>query len=113
MEIKEVRVDDEITHLALSGKLDVAGEQQIGDEFKRLTSERGKPVLLDMAEVTYLASLGIRLLFVSAKALAVQGKKMVVLNPQSMVEETLQTSGTVGLIPIARDIDEAMGLAAG
>ena len=67
-------------------------------------------VLVDMSEVSYLASLGIRLLFAGAKSLASKGKKMVVLRPQPMVEDTLKTSGTVRLIPIVHDEDEALKL---
>lgn len=110
MELKVVDLKPELTHIALSGKLDVEGEEQIGRQFEQLTSGGRKSTLVDMSEVTYLASLGIRLLFTCAKSLASDGRKMVVVNPQPMVEETLETSGTAHLIPIARDVDEAKGM---
>jgi len=110
MELKVIKQDQMTTHIALSGKLDVAGEQQIGDEFRGLIEDRQTSFLVDMGEVTYLASLGIRLLFAGARILAERGNKMVVVNPQPMVEETLMSSGTVKLIPIARSAEEAAGL---
>jgi len=111
MELKVKRSEPGLTMIALSGKLDVAGEGEIGDEFRRLIESRaGTSFVVDMSNVTYLASLGIRLLFAGAKALASEGNKLVVLSPQPMVEETLLTSGTVRLIPVARSEDEAMGL---
>ncbi len=110
MDLKVVDVKPGLTHIALEGKLDVEGEEQIGRQFEQLTSGASKPTVVDMSEVTYLASLGIRLLFTCAKSLATEGKKMVVVNAQPMVEETLRTSGTAGLIPIARDMEEAYGL---
>lgn len=113
MELKIVDVRPDLTHLALSGKLDVEGEEQIGREFERMTSEAGKSTVVDMSDVTYLASLGIRLLFTCAKSLSGEGKKMVVYNTQPMVEETMRTSGTVNFIPIARDLDEALVLLRG
>lgn len=108
MELRVVGQKDDLTHIALSGKLDVEGEAAIGAEFQRLTLDEKKSTVVDMSGVTYLASLGIRLLFTCAKRLAASHKKMVVLNPQPMVEETLKTSGTVNLIPIARDFEEAV-----
>lgn len=110
MELKVVQGDAVLTRIALSGKLDVEGEEQIGEEFRQLMDSRGTSFLVDMSEVTYLASLGIRLLFAGAKSLAAQGKKMVVLKPQPMVEETLLNSGTVKLIPVTHDENEAMQL---
>lgn len=110
MELKVIKQDQGTTHIALAGKLDVAGEQQIGDMFRRLIEDRETSFLVDMSDVTYLASLGIRLLFAGAKTLAERGNKMVVVSPQPMVEETLMSSGTVKLIPIARSIEEAGAL---
>ncbi len=110
MDLKVVDIRPGLTHVSLTGKLDVEGEEQIGRQFEQLTSGASEPTIVDMSEVTYLASLGIRLLFTCAKSLAAEGKKMVVVNPQPMVEETLKTSGTAGLIPIARDVQEAYGI---
>jgi len=110
MDLTVDRSDGKLTRISLSGKLDVAGEETIGDEFRRLVNSYDTHFLVDMSEVSFLASLGIRLLFAGAKTLAPQGKKMIVLNPQPMVEEVLLTSGTARLIPIARDYDEAVGL---
>ena len=110
MELKVVEESSPITHIVLSGKLDVEGEEQISADFRELTTVMKKPTVVDMSDVSYLASLGIRLLFTCAKSLADVGTKMVVVNPQPMVEETLKTSGTVGLIPIARSAEEAFQL---
>ncbi|MEI7449276.1 MAG: STAS domain-containing protein [Desulfomonile sp.] len=110
MEMKVVRGDARLTRIALSGILDLEGESKIGNEFRHLADSSKTHFLVDMSQVSYLASLGIRLLFTTAKSLATSGKKMIVLSPQPMVEETLMTSGTARLIPIAHDEDEALRL---
>jgi anti-sigma B factor antagonist len=110
MELKVVGGDYNLTRVALSGKLDVAGEAAIGEQFRSLVETSNSSILLDMSQVTYLASLGIRLLFSAAKTLAGYQKKMVVLNPQPMVEETLMNSGTAKLIPVSHDEAEALRL---
>jgi anti-anti-sigma factor len=110
MDLNVVKTDPNYIQIALSGKLDVEGEGQIGDEFRRLIGSNKSHFLVDMGNVSYLASLGIRLLFAGAKSLAAEGKKLVVINPQPMVEETLLNSGTARLVPIARDVSEATKL---
>jgi anti-sigma B factor antagonist len=110
MDLRVVGTERRVTHVALAGKLDVEGEQQVGDEFRGLVESSNTDFLVDMSEVSYLASLGIKLLFAAAKELANDGNRMVVLNPQPMVEETLETSGTLKFIPIAHDEEKAMEL---
>ena len=112
MELKIMRTDPTLTRIALVGKLDVEGEGKIGDEFRRIVDGSSANVLVDLAQVSYLASLGIRLLFAGAKSLGAAAKKMVVINPQPMVKETLLNSGTVKLIPIAEDEEDAKRLLA-
>jgi len=112
MELKIMRTDPTVTRIALTGKLDVEGEGQIGEEFRRIVDGSSSNVLVDLSQVSYLASLGIRLLFAGAKSLGGSGKKMVVINPQPMVKETLLNSGTVKLIPIAEDEEDAKRLLA-
>jgi anti-sigma B factor antagonist len=110
MQLTMDRSDGKVTRIILLGKLDVAGEEEIGNEFRRLVESRDTHFLIDMSQVSYLASLGIRLLFAGAKSLAANGNKLVVLDPQPMVEEVLLTSGTAKLVPIAHGEDEALGL---
>ncbi|MEW6348691.1 MAG: STAS domain-containing protein [Thermodesulfobacteriota bacterium] len=110
MELRVIAGDDKITQVALSGKLDVAGEQKIGDQFRDLLDARKTSFIVEMSEVSYLASLGIRLLFAGAKSLAAHRRKLVVVNPQPMVQETLLSSGTAKVIPIVANVDEALKL---
>ncbi len=110
MELRIIAGDDKITQVALLGKLDVAGEQQIGDQFRELLEARNTSFIVDMSGVSYLASWGIRLLFAGAKSLAADQRKLVVVSPQPMVQEVLLTSGTVKVIPIVSNVDEALKL---
>ncbi len=112
MELTLVQSADKYTHLALEGRLDVAGEQAVGEAFGEYAGA-GKSLVVDLSKVSFLASLGIRMLFQGAKALFAGGVKMVLLNPQPLVEEILQTAGLTELMPIAHDEQEAIKLAQG
>ena len=113
MELITLREDDELTHIALSGRLDVSGVQQVERPFAALTAARGKPVLVDVSEVSFLASLGMRMFLSCAKTLKQHKTKMVLLNPQPLVEDALRSAGLTSVIPIEYDIDAAMGLLKG
>ncbi|OHB56967.1 MAG: hypothetical protein A2Y12_20740 [Planctomycetes bacterium GWF2_42_9] len=113
MELIKLREDDEFTHIALSGRLDVNGVQQIEQSFTAATAGRGKPALVDISEVSFLASLGMRMFLNSAKALKLKKTKMALLNPQPLVEDALRSAGLPSVIPIEYDIDTATGLLKG
>ena len=110
MQIKEIRLDHEITHLALLGRLDVAGMHAVDVKFHGYTAARRKPTLVDMSEVEFIASLGMGMLISCAKSLQRYGAKMVLLDPPAQVEEALKAVGIDQVIPIIHGLDDALRL---
>jgi len=108
--ITEVRVDEELTHLSLAGKLDLAGLQGADIKFTGYTAARRKPTLVDLAQVEFIASLGVGMLISCAKSLHLHGAKMVLLNPSGPVESVLKTLGIDQVIPIAYSLEEGLRL---
>ncbi len=106
-DIRIHRKDDQVTHLALIGRLDALGVQKIELPFTALTASRRKPAVVDLAEVTFLSSLGVRILLSSAKALAAHGTKLVLLNPQPQVLQVLELGQIVAIIPVEADLSAA------
>ena len=103
MELEIKNQSDQVTHLALRGRLDTAGVSEVELRFTAHTVPRAKPLLLDLSEVTFLASLGMRMLLSVAKALDQRGARTVLLSPQPAVEEVLKISGFDQLMPICSD----------
>jgi len=110
VQIKEIRLDHEITHLALLGRLDVAGMHAVDVKFHGYTAARRKPTLVDMSQVEFIASLGMGMLISCAKSLQRYGAKMVLLDPPAPVEEALKAVGIDQVIPIAHGLDDALRL---
>ena len=111
MELRLIETSDELTHLALIGRLDIAGVGGIETKFTGYTSARHKTTLVDMSEVTFLSSLGIRLLLGVAKSLQANGLRLILINPQANIRETLTLSSLDQIIPIVASKEEALGLA--
>ncbi len=108
MELNVIREDEEIIHLALKGRMDLLGLENMELKFTAHTVSRQKPTLIDLSGVEFIASLGVRLLLSSAKGLKRHGTMMVLLNPQPSVGNVLITSGFNEFIPIVHNYDEAI-----
>ena len=99
---------DGSTRLFLTGRLDVAGTENIDQAFTSLVASHKAAVIVDLSGVDFLASIGIRTLLTSAKAQEHRGGRLVLLNPQPMVESVMATAGVDTLIPIFRELDAAL-----
>ncbi len=100
---------DTFTRLALEGSLDIAGSQEIENQFLAHTAAAKKSIIVDFSGVTYMASFGLRLLIQAYKALDHEGKKLIILHPQTDVRKVFAAAGLVDLLVITDD--EAVALA--
>lgn len=104
----QVSEKDGITHLKLSGRLDTAGASKIETQFTAHAVPAGRPAIVDLSGVSFIASLGVRLLFSAARALARANAKMAVYGAQGGVADVLKTVALDQLIPIAANEAEAV-----
>jgi anti-sigma B factor antagonist len=107
MELTVTRRDDSILLLSLVGRLDIAGTGEVESKFTFQTATQKAAVLVDLSEVTFIASIGMRLLLSNARAQSQRGGLMVLCNPQPLVKEALVTAGFEQLIPMYDDFDAA------
>jgi len=105
MQLHVASIENGVTKVSLSGRLDVEGALKIDNEFTEITTQN-KNVLVDLSDVPFIASLGIRTLVVGAKAAANNGGKMVLLNPQPNVEQVLRTTHVDTVMPIIHEAGE-------
>ena len=107
MELATRDLDSGILGISLSGRMDILGTQQIDLKLTSLASTRKAQILVDLSNVTFLASIGIRTLVNIAKAQKLRGGSIVLYKPTNQVEEVLKTTGIEAIIPIAHDMDAA------
>jgi len=112
MQISISDFDSMIKRVTLVGKLDIMGAEVIGLPLAAVAGARGN-IVVDMAGVDFIASIGIRHLVMAAKAVARGAGKLVLLSPTPMVTEVLLVSGLEQLLPIVRSEDEARAAFAG
>jgi anti-sigma B factor antagonist len=108
MQITEVRLDNQITHLALVGKLDIVGLHAVDVKFHALTAARRVPALVDISAVDMVSSLGMGMFISCARSLQRHGAKLVLLNPQPHIEEALRAVGIDQGVPIVHSVADGM-----
>jgi len=100
-----------VVKVILDGRLDITGAGIIDLQFSAIAgSHRG--VLVDLTNVSFLASIGIRTLLLGAKAVQRRGGTFVLLNPADEVEKVLEVTGVTDLMPVFHDNDAALAAVA-
>jgi anti-sigma B factor antagonist len=112
MEMKIETLADDITKVNLEGRLDILGAQQIDLHFNVIVASQRK-VIVDLEQVLFLASMGIRTLIIGAKTVKLKGGRMVLLRPSADVHKVLTAMGTDTVIPIVHDLETAISAVSG
>src|SRR4029077_2568020 len=106
MDMKVSQPDDAVTHVVLDGRFDIQGAQEVDSGFDEL-AKASKALVVDLAKVSFLASLGIRTLMLSAKTLIRHGGDMAVCGASENVEKVLRTTGFNEVAGIYPDYESA------
>ena len=93
--------------IKLTGRLDNMGAADIDQELAAYCAVDNSSVLIDLSDVEFLTSFGMRLLAVNAKTLADRGGRMYLVGPTPNVKDTLDVSGVGPIIPIYDSVSSA------
>lgn len=107
MTISTESMDGEVTRVILDGRLDIQGAAAIDLKMNVLAGS-SKFLLLDLTNVSFLGSMGLRSIVLPAQTVKRRGGKMALLNPVPLVEEVLKASNIDEIIPIYHDLDTAV-----
>lgn len=110
MELVVVEIGPAATCVRLEGRLDAAGADAIGVRFSAAVASPGRHAVIDLSGVSFLASMGIRLLISTARALYTKGSMLVLYGAQGPVLEVLQEASIDQIIPISATREEALAL---
>jgi anti-sigma B factor antagonist len=87
--------------VTLTGRLDISGAEVVALPLATLSGSKNN-LVIDMAGVTFVASIGLRHLVSAAKAVGRKGGRLVLLNPNTAVAEVVTTSGLADLLQMER-----------
>jgi anti-anti-sigma factor len=107
-EVVLIEAAETFTHVAVRGKLDVAGVAAVDLKLTSYTVARRKPTLIDFSEVEFLASLGIGMLVTIVKSMNRHGVGLVLVAPRPQVVEVLELTKVATLIPLVATREDAL-----
>jgi len=107
VELRTQDTPDGVKTIILTGRMDIAGTQEIEQQFTSLAAGQKALIAVDLSGVSFLASIGMRTLVSSARAQMNRGGAMALVNPAPMVNQALIAAGLDSLIPIYPDIQQA------
>ena len=103
----------DLRRIVIAGRLDVEGTDSIADQLVKLAEAPKKGVVVDLSSLKFLASVGIRALVTSAKAVKARGgKMMLVVKPGSTVMMSIKATGVDQMVPVFSSSAEAEKAAA-
>jgi anti-anti-sigma factor len=101
MSISYEDVASDLRRIVISGRLDMPGTDSVAAQLAELTAAPKKAVIVDLSQLKFLASIGIRALISSAKDVQKRGGRMaLVVNKASTVMMSLEATGVDELIPV-------------
>jgi anti-anti-sigma factor len=96
-----------VVMVSLQGRMDIAGVDRIAVPFASLAATDNRKVIVDLAGVDFIASIGVRAILQNARAHKMRGGAMVLMAPQPLVSEVLQAAGVTNVVPVAPDLAAA------
>ena len=104
----EMFIDEEdgLTKIALVGRLDLKGADKIDMRFSAVAGIRPK-VAVDLSQVDYIASMGIRTFVMSGKTAAQRQNKLVLFGADESVHKVITTSGLDQIVTVVADWEAA------
>ena len=112
MELNTEELPNGVTKASLSGRMDIDGAQQVDMKFNVLAGSK-KKLVVDLAQVDFIASMGLRTLMVCARTIKSKGGQMAIANAQPNVLKVLSTSGIADVVSVNPSLDAAIAAVGG
>ena len=102
-----VRQKNRLHIVSLSGRLDAMSSPDLEKVLMELIDNGVLSILLDLREIIYISSAGLRTILMAAQKLFGKGK-IVITNPKVEVKEVLEMTGFDTIMPIFDSMEEAL-----
>lgn len=107
MEI-QTRTEKNLLVVTVKGRLDAETAPQFEGTISGFIAEGEKGFLIDLFDLQYISSAGLRSLLVLAKKLKAQGRKLLFAGLHGPVDEVFKISGFYSIFEISDTIESAL-----
>ena len=99
--------DNGSQRVEIGGRLDTHTYGELDDRLTLVLASKVQSLLLDLAQLDYISSAGVRSVFRARKLLSERGGKVVIANAQPQVQKVFDIVKAVPLSEIFRTVEEA------
>jgi anti-anti-sigma factor len=99
--------------IALAGELDLFSADGVESELRRVELTSVRVIVIDLRELTFIDSTGIRLVVLANRRSALGGGRLLVLRAPPTVHHTFELCGLGGSIAFADELQQAPSLLVG
>jgi anti-anti-sigma factor len=96
-----------VTRAALKGRLDIDGAAAVDQGLRALAGERSR-LVVDLADVSFVASMGLRTLMLCARTMIARGARMAIAGAQPSVGKVLSVSGVDQVLTVRPSLEAAV-----
>jgi anti-anti-sigma factor len=102
-ELKRVNV------VTVGGRVDSASAPEMEKTLQGLLDNRRNQIVVELADVEYMSSAGLRALVSALKAAKKGGGDLVIARPSARVREVIELAGLTAVFTVHDDVVEAVG----
>jgi stage II sporulation protein AA (anti-sigma F factor antagonist) len=107
MEMTVEELPEGVTLVALDGRMDLQAAQAVDMRFSVLAGSKRK-LVVDVTDLEFIASMGLRTLLICARTIKGKGGKMAIAGAQPNVLQVLDTSGIGEVVSVSPSIESAL-----
>jgi len=104
----QVKHEEKGTLVSVSGRMDAVTAPEFEKELNGLIDEGNVNFVIDLAELDYISSSGLRSVLATAKKLKTKSGQIYLAALQAVVKEVFEISGFSTIIPIYESVEEAL-----
>jgi anti-sigma B factor antagonist len=86
--------------LSVSGELDLATTPQLERQARTLLAGGARSIVIDLANLNFIDSTGLRLLLLLSQQAAEEGWRMLIARPSEQVQKIIKITGTGTELPV-------------
>lgn len=106
----ELKEYEEVKIVLVEGKMNTASSPELGNYLTDLIEKGFNSILLDLKDVDYISSTGLRVILQTGKKLKTTGGKIVICGLNETLEEVFRMSGFSMMFDVTKNEEEGLTL---
>jgi len=102
------RKENNVMIVFVKGRMDAVSSPEFEKELLHLMDQGERRFIVDLRDLEYISSAGLRIILVAAKRLKQEQGQLVLSSLQDIVKEVFDISGFSAVIPISRSTESAL-----